>query len=217
MTAQLKKQNITPLSVHGSRASTLAEIYQPMVNLVCWQRRLADQVARDCQLLLGRAGVSLRSVLHADEVGEQLSTSLRMPPDSALLQDVQQLVMMFADLFDLKQVGLRFELVDKTMCPRFHTDRLTCRLVTTYSGEGTEWLEESNVDRNKLGPSGVGIPDQHSGVVIDPAKIQRATAGEVLLLKGYGWPNSPVPGIVHRSPPAHGTSKRLLLTLDFAD
>lgn len=214
MSALLQAQRCWPQSVHGREPVSLADIYQPTVNLVRWQRRLKSAITADCAALLSRTALSLRSVLKPGETIEWLPGALNLPPHSALLDDVSMLVTLFADLFGLEQVGLRFELIDKTMCPRFHTDRLTCRLVTTYSGAATQWLEESNVDRSKLGPGAAGLADELSGIVRDARQIHHAAAGEVLLLKGDGWPDTAVPGIVHRSPPSDGVQKRLLLTLD---
>ena len=58
---------------------------------------------------------------------------------------------MFCYLFDIKRVGLRLSTLDKAMCPKFHVDRVPCRLVTTYNGPVTQWLPNTKANRNKLG------------------------------------------------------------------
>ena len=55
-------------------------------------------------------------------------------------------------LFELKSVGLRLTALGHAMCPRFHVDRVPCRLATTYFGSATEWLPHDRVNRSKLGP-----------------------------------------------------------------
>lgn len=56
------------------------------------------------------------------------------------------MVDMFCCLFELKRAGLRLTVLDRAMCPRFHVDRVPCRLVTTYLGAATEWLPHTVAD-----------------------------------------------------------------------
>jgi hypothetical protein len=103
------------------------------------------------------------------------------------------------------------------MCPRFHVDSVTCRLVCTYGGIGTEWLEDAYVDRSKLGRASAGLKDEQSGLILDPDAISAMPAYAVGLLKGRTWEGNEQHGAVHRSPQVHpALPRRLLLTLDFA-
>lgn len=218
MSVALKQSDfIVPQTVSGASPAVLADIYRPDTHLVRWQRPLAIDLDDDIHFLLSRPALTARQVVAADVPVSELAELLRLAVDSALIADIRQLIEMYADLFMLQQVGVRFEKIDKTMCPRFHTDRLSCRLVTTYHGNGTQWLDEANADRSKLGAGAAGLPDNQSGIYRYENQIHSATAGDVLLLKGDGWPDSPVAGIIHRSPPADLNQPRLLLTLDFAD
>lgn len=210
-------QFVEPQTVSGDSPVVLADIYRLDTNLVRWQRPLDIDCDDDIQFLLSRPALTARQVVTANVTISDLAAILRLATDSALVADIRQLIEMYADLFMLQQVGVRFEKIDKTMCPRFHTDRLACRLVTTYHGNGTQWLDETNADRSKLGAGASGLPDNQSGIYHDESQIRSAVAGDVLLLKGDGWPDSPVAGIIHRSPPADLDQPRLLLTLDFAD
>lgn len=83
-----------------------------------------------------------------------------------------------------------------------HVDHVTLRLITTWRGLGTEWLEESGADRRLLGS------DQ---VIRTQAAIHRANTGDILILKGERWPGNSGLGAVHRSPPADGTQQRRVL------
>ena len=117
-------------------------------------------------------------------------------------------------LFDLGKVGLRLTVLDKAMCPRFHVDKVLCRLVTTYQGSATEWLPHNVVDREKLGHGSEGKPDEQSGLFPKLGDIQQLTVGDVALLKGEGWEGKEGAGLVHRSPSLSAGEGRLLLTLD---
>ncbi len=77
-------------------------------------------------------------------------------------------------------------------------------MLCTYTGPGTEWLENQGVDKTRLSePTIVNGPHQC------------ATSGEVVLLKGALWPGHESFGAFHRSPTmASGGKRRMLLSLD---
>lgn len=187
----------------------LSEIYQPGVDFAIWQRQLSDELEQNISSLLQQQKTfTFRVILRPEEVSDWLKAQWPASYYGALQADVQKLVTMFADLFDQTHVGMRLELVDRTLCPLFHVDKVMARMVTTYHGPATEWLTEDNINRQALKVR------QHEQVVRDPAGLQQASAGEVLLFKGQEWPQEDVKGIVHRSAQATAENRRLLLTLD---
>lgn len=196
----------------------MTKIYDAQVNLAIWQRKVVPVLQMFCEsLIFLRPGLQLRTIIQSAEVAQWLENQLPQHAHrSKFAEDVQQLAEMYADLFDLTAIGLRLSVLGSTMCPRFHTDQLACRLVTTYYGQGSEWLPETSVNRCKLGQGANGLPDAESGVLKTPNAIQQLQAGEVALLKGEGWLGSEVKGIVHRSPQINPGDKRVLLTFDFA-
>lgn len=202
-----------------SEPSGLAEIYQPSVNLAIWQRKLNTKVNDYVQWLIHNTSISgIRSVVPLHEIKSELMS--RLPEHIGLVafvDDVHLLATMFVDLFDLDNIGMRLTILDKTMCPRFHTDKLPCRLVSTYIGSGTEWLPNDAVDRRKLGHGAGGLPDKVSGIFSHTDSIQQLNIGDVALMKGAGWDGSEDTAIVHRSPELSVGEKRLILSLDFAD
>jgi len=211
-----------PVFEHVQQADSplvMTAIYEPQLNLAVWQRQLPTALQNYITALTqGLNALQLRTVIAPAEVGDWLTGLLPEDPQRYLfIDDVRQLAEMYADLFELNTVGLRLSLINETMCPRFHTDHLICRMVTTYHGHGSEWLREENVDRSKLGAGAKGLADHLSGIYRHHSDIQQLQPGEVALLKGDGWMDSQVSGIVHRSPHIHKTEKRLLLTLDFAE
>ena len=104
---------------------------------------------------------------------------------------------------------------DNAMGPRFHTDRVPCRLVSTYHGVASEWLAHNLVDRSKLGRGNNGQPDADSGLFQSEEDISRLNIGDVAILKGESWEGNENAGLVHRSPQVPTNHKRFLLTLDY--
>lgn len=54
------------------------------------------------------------------------------------------------ELMGCSEVGLRFACVGRAMCPGRHIDRTSIRLVCTYQGPGTEWLDDQSIERSDL-------------------------------------------------------------------
>lgn len=214
-----KNQSFSPIAVFDDDPMVMTRIYDAEVNMAVWQRRLdrhvVDYAERLCQQSVA---LQLRSIVESASVTETLIEALPDRPGRLdFVEDVAHLVEMFADLFELERVGIRLSIIDTTMCPRFHTDHLPCRLVTSYAGAGTQWLPEQTVDRSKLGAGAAGLADDQSGIYRDQTMIQQLNTGDVALLKGDGWHGNSGYGIVHRSPAIHVDEKRLLVTLDFAE
>ncbi len=97
-----------------------------------------------------------------------------------------------------------------------YTDMLGCRLVSTYQGPGTEWLDNQPLDRTKLGAGNMGLSDDVSGLYLCDAYIQQVNEGDIVLLKGEGWIGNEGLGAVHRSPAVSQGGKRIVVTMDFA-
>ena len=145
-----------------------------------------------------------------------ISKSLGDTAQQELSENIAELVEMLCCLFELKRVGLRLTVLNRAMCPKFHIDRIPCRLVTTYQGIATEWLPHQAVDRQKLGLGSNGKLDSESGLYKTANDIQQLNCGEVALLKGELWEGNENAGLVHRSPALPAGESRLLLTLDFS-
>lgn len=203
--------------VISSSPSVLTDIYQEDVNLAVWQSTLPENLSL-CINDLIRQKPAFKAIMTVspDSVYQHLCESFNgIEASEVLCQHITLLVDMFCTLFDLKYAGLRLKLLDRPMCPRFHVDRVPCRLVTTFNGAATQWLPHSAVNRNKLGAGSNGEPDESSGIIERPEIVQQLLAGDVALLKGELWHNNEGAGLVHRSPALSQGEHRLLLTLDF--
>lgn len=199
----------------GKRAAVLADIYNDAVTLAVWQRTLSPQVTLAARELCERQQPSRVSLaVSATTARGCISEALAIDACMPLCDDIVELVEMFSDLFECSRVGLRFTTLDRPMCPRFHVDKLGCRLITTYAGVATEWLPHARVDRARLGPASAAMADHESGLYPGEHDIQRLRLGDVALLKGEGWEGNEGRGLVHRSPAVPDGEKRLMLTLD---
>ena len=205
----------TRRTVIGDNVSCLPEIYQDDVNMAVWNRSL-DPLLRASVAHLVSTDPGLQVSLMTTPRSAYTSL-VKLLPDSdthVLAEDVACLVDMFAYLFDIEHVGLRLTVLRGAMCPRFHVDKVPCRLISTYVGPGTQWLEHRTVDRSKLGPSASLESDHERGTYTAEQDIRVLESGAVGLLKGEAWDGNEGAGLVHRSPSSEDTS-RLLLTLDF--
>ena len=202
-----------PRQLQGETPAVLGEALLDGVNLTVWQRQLPLHIAAFAETL--RA------------MGEPLAESLTLEPDAdgtvelptlaasyrdlaghaGFVADVAWLALAFACLLNARRIGLRLRMLEKPMCPRFHVDHVPLRLITTYAGAGSEWLQEGSMPRRHLGDP--------AAEPTDPAAIDRLRPGDVALFKGEKWMGNEGAGIIHRSPQATGTERRLILTLDW--
>lgn len=210
-----------PLPRHATRCCAIADdplgltrIFEPEIQLTQW-RRPADPVIADWL------------AAHANDLGSGLRQTLapgqqpdlgRLPTGAgrdALAADIALLADMLGELLDAASIGYRLEVVGKAMCPRLHVDRVGIRLLCTYRGPGTEWVEDAAVDRRFLGAASGGQPDETSGLLLAGHRIEAIPPFAVALLKGSLWQGNGGRGIVHRSPAvAADEAPRVLLAMD---
>ena len=170
----------------------LAQVFDPAVNLVRLQRPLPPGLTGylNAARASGALGSGRRAVIDA---GSPLPTGTlpELPGRDIVDADVQCLSELLADLTGCTRVGVRIEVLDRAMCPRWHVDRVALRLLCTWIGPATEWLDERCADRSRLGSD---------AVMTDAAGIGRAAAGDIVLLKGELWLGNAGRGVIHRSP-----------------
>lgn len=132
---------------------------------------------------------------------------------SQLLKDVKNCIDQFNKVTKSATFNLLLATINTNMCRRFHTDMNDLRMLCTYSGPGTLWLPEDNVNREALYAS----KDNHC-IVRDNNNIQRASTGSIIILKGAIYPEPETKAIVHRSPTIEEIGeRRLLLRIDTND
>ena len=202
--------------VQSKEPAILAEIYLEETNIVIWQRELSTMLKDSVKdfLASNRTFQTVMTVTPQDALSS-IRESLGVGSESELSTNIAELVDMFCCLFGLKHAGLRLSVLDRAMCPKFHVDKVPCRLVTTYQDIATEWLPEQAIDRTKLGAENNGLANIQPGHFQNRNIVQRLSSGDVALLKGELWEGNENAGLVHRSPALSDGEHRLLLTLDF--
>ena len=214
--ANVNNMELNRCASEGCNPEVLTDIYREETNIVIWQRELSDTLKNSVDSFLkSKPTFAATMTATPESVFESVSKSLNDTNQLELCENIAELVDMFCLLFELKQVGLRLAVLDGAMCPRFHVDKVPCRLLTTFQGIATEWLPNDSVNREKLGGGSSGELDEHSGLYENPHNIQRLSSGDVALLKGESWEGNENAGLVHRSPALTEGERRLLLTLDF--
>ena len=198
----------------GVTPQTLTRILEDQINLAVWQRQLPVHIADFAQLVLSLNEPLTESlcVELPDEDAEPdlagLAAGLRdLQGFEGFVSDLKWLISAFACLLGARRIGVRLRVLDKAMCPRFHVDHVPVRLITTYAGIGSQWLEEGAMDRLQLG--------QADAEPQGAASIRQLNSGDVALLKGEKWHGNEGFGLIHRSPQPAPGERRLLLTLDW--
>lgn len=184
-----------------SGPSGLAAIQQPGTAATVWERTPLGGFQSWIDALppeqLPRARVILRPEAVCDALIE-ISRFHQMPdgPErNMLIEDASALALIFADVMRCDHLQLRLDVIQSNACRKFHVDAVTARLVCTYRGTGTQY----GISRNGT----------------DPAEILTVPTGSPIILRGTRWPETPLSGLLHRSPPIAGTGEtRLLLVLD---
>lgn len=181
----------------------VARIVEPGVQVCTWRRAARDDVPRIAATGDARAFPMTLEVLDAGSA-PALASLNHLDEHAAIVDDVTRLGRVLCDLVGCPLVGVRVAGLTGAMCPGWHVDRVALRLTCTYRGPGTQWLADQSADRASL-----GVPDACSRQHVS------AAPGEVVLLKGVGWPGNEQLGAVHRSPavPA-GADARILATID---
>ncbi|WP_200804712.1 DUF1826 domain-containing protein [Ferrimonas marina] len=181
----------------------LVEIFDPEVQICSWQRQLDPAIAQYlCGLELNRKLQALETLVPTDP--PEIGALPEHPGKTALLDDLALLRDILCELLGSEAAGMRLARLGHAMCPGWHVDKVGIRLVCTYQGPGTQWLEDQNVDRGQLRSEQV-----RNGRAVE------ATPGEIVLLKGAIWQGNQGYGAIHRSPELTVNAPlRTLVTLD---
>lgn len=200
-------------------AGILADIYKETCNIAIWQRQLDPSfLASLQQFVQSGSSLTMAKQISINKLQDDIQSLAAGEPFAKQLHAyIAELCEMYACLFDAKTIGFRISTLNRAMCPRFHVDRVVCRLVTTFLGDGSQWLEQDKVFRDRLGHSSGKKSDSASGIYQTENDIQKLHTGDVALLKGELWQNNENGGLVHRSPPVPNDQARIVMTLDLVD
>lgn len=194
----------------SDKLGDFAAIYENDVELVSVARPGSDSLETLCnQLFATHQIVQMRWEQAAGDPDATFSAlSKSIDPDrlGALSEEITLASDVLSELLDCERVGIRVTTLRAPMCPRFHVDRVPCRLLATINGPGTEWIPSDEVDRALLADRDRDAPPVRAG-----GGVRQLATGSWSLLKGGAW-DERYGGVVHRSP--HQDSDRLLVSLD---
>lgn len=209
-----------PIHFIGSQsADSLRTITTDGVNLAIWRRDRVSAAESAVRALLAVPYAVTVDKKAPDEdllfACLQQTIGSRAPAASirALAADVAGLSGLFSQIAKSIHPRVRLERVEDDGCAIFHADSLKVRLLCTYAGAGTEWLENTNVRRDELGSRGRSIGDTNAAIIIDPAEVRHIPAWHVAVFTGRGREGTPA--LIHRSAPVStSTDYRLRLCID---
>ena len=131
----------------------------------------------------------------------ETSETPRSQGASLLVEDIAEIATLFADIAGTDLVDIGLGVIRDNACWKFHRDHVRLRILTTYLGDGTQYV---------TGPEAVRAIKEQRDFYGAIHHIPRFT---VAMFKGTT--DVPERGIVHRSPPIAGTGQtRLVLTLN---
>jgi hypothetical protein len=192
----------------GSCTTSLQQIHQKDINIAIYNREI-QFLTKEISLLLDK-----KIEIRASGTMECILNSIKKEFDNLnailLMKDIEHLLSIFTQITKANSFRLLLATVNTNMCRRFHTEINDLRMLCTYSGPGTLWLTEDNVNRKALDTCG-----DNDRIVLDESKVQQTPTGAIVILKGAIYPQGGTSAIVHRSPTIEETGqKRLLLRID---
>lgn len=192
----------------GKHSIVLESIHQSDINISIYERDTSSLTNEINDLL--EQQFEFRTSGDIDTMLKDIATVINPSKYKMISQDIENLLSLFKKLTKAKKFRLMLATINSNMCRKFHTDINDLRMLCTYSGPGTLWLTEDNVNKKALETSG-----DNGSIVIDNSKVQQAKTGAVVILKGAIYPQEEIKAIVHRSPPVEKLGeKRLLLRID---
>lgn len=123
-----------------------------------------------------------------------------------LVADAAFQARLFSELSGALRLRLRLERTSRDACPRFHKDNVAHRLLCTYRGPGTEYIDPRHLR------SGRDLDD------VALAHIRQLPRAAIAVMRGGKNEDASRPGVFHRSPVNDANSDaRLLLVIEAAD
>ena len=188
----------------------LIDINNKNNSLVIWARSLPLEVkyALKFQSESTLAGFSkLLDASHLTQsIHEEINSQKSCPSfvRNWLANDIINLLRLFTKVTNSNFVDIRLEWIDSDACWKFHRDFVDIRLLTTYVGKTTEWVDKPFSEQALEKQRAYNKP------------INRLNPNDVAIFTGCR--QDPKNGIVHRSPPLRDSDEpRLFLCLNIPD
>lgn len=205
-----------PCSVVVERPEGLDAIYRTDVNLCAWRRTLEPTLAAWLAEVRDAVDFAADATLDAlcPDAGPLVAELPPSPERAALADDIALVTRTYARLMGAARVDVSLATVARDMCRKFHADYIGVRLLCTYSGPGTEWVDDAWVQRRAADPE-ESFDHANRALVPDLSRVRALGEGDVGLLKGHAWPGNAGRGVIHRSAPVEARGlRRLVLKID---
>jgi len=190
----------------GNEVDTLDLIQRNDINIAIHERDTSSLRDEAEELVANKLYISISG--SPQEIAEEIKSQLDQEKYALLIQDLLDLLRHFSKVSQAKKFTVMLATVHSNMCRKFHTDINDLRLLCTYTGPGTLWLTEDNINQKSITRNA-----GNEAIVIDESQIQQAKTGAVVILKGALYPEGDP--IVHRSPTIEESGdRRLLLRID---
>jgi len=194
--------------VIGETPEVLKNIHQNNVNITIYNRDIST-LKKEINSLLEQ-DIEFNSSGNIKSILKEITEVIELGEYSVIKQDIKNLLDLFKEVTNAKDFQLLLGVVNTDMCRKFHMDNNNLRMLCTYSGPGTLWLTENNINRKVLESRG-----SNQFIVIDKNIIKQASTGSVVILKGVKYSKETTKAAVHRSPTIEESGeKRLLLRID---
>lgn len=199
-------------------ALALLSIFNHEQQITVVERPVSAEISQYLQSVTSLLGRGFQLTLSAGESVTHHVVKQRLLPQHAgheqLLADMELLANLYFDLLGCPRIGLRLEVLHGAMCPKFHVDRTGIRMLCTYVGPGTEWLDDAYADRSQLGAHNPSQGNTHTQLVLDNKGLHQVPAFAIALLKGSLWQGNTDRGAIHRSPEVTSGQSRVMLAID---
>ena len=197
----------------------MLDIFEHGKQIKVIERAIDEEVVEYLKLVAPHLGSGFKVLLAASQ-----SISVKILAENILpnctgrvrfLAELDCLTSLYVDLLGCPSIGVRLEVLNHAMCPKFHVDKTGIRLLCTYVGAGTQWLDDTYADRTKLGMASANMEDAISGVILDTIGIHQVENFHIALLKGSLWQGNGMRGVIHRSPAVlNDDHARVMLAID---
>lgn len=185
----------------------LGAINHSATSLAIWERAVPSSVydwlaALPHEVLpRGRVLVGLDQIDSAVESLFECRQLQEWQAAQSLAQDITRLALLFAATSLSDEVDIRLDVIRHDACQKFHLDNVALRLVTTYTGESTQYVLPAFSAR--------ALEEQQAYT----GPLERLSDQAVAIFKGSRCGSGN--GVVHRSPPISDKNQtRLFLCIN---
>ena len=200
----------------------LSSVHVPGINMAVWQRPELPACQEAIETILTASTTYLLDTISSDKAALLRSlqeAALPLNPTitmDALAEDIWMLSELFCTINEIKEVRIRLARIENDACRLFHADTLHMRMLCTYAGAGTDWIENHNARYDQLGSQGRSVEETNDAIVIDFNQIRTVDTWDVALFSGR-LKEDTLP-LIHRSSPVKNRNAyRIRLCIDFPD